>query len=148
MVKYVVGLMFDDSMNRLVLIHKRHGPECVIGKWNGVGGHIEEGEQPTQTMVREFEEETGVLHTDWHKFCVLKHPQSECEVHFFYAKSTDAVQRVKTLTDEVVSIFRLAYSGVEMTVLPLDIMQNLTWMVPFVRDTTIPHDLGTIETVL
>jgi 8-oxo-dGTP diphosphatase len=31
------------------------------GKWNGVGGHIEKGESPYQSMVREIKEETGLL---------------------------------------------------------------------------------------
>lgn len=30
------------------------------GKWNGVGGHIEKGESPYQSMVREIKEETGL----------------------------------------------------------------------------------------
>ena len=30
------------------------------GKWNGVGGHIEKGESPYLSMLREIKEETGV----------------------------------------------------------------------------------------
>lgn len=134
---YVVGLMFDDDKNRLVLIHKRHGPPCVIGKWNGVGGKVEEEELSQQTMIREFQEETGVHHEEWQYLCSL----AACDhvVYFYFAFNTAAVEAVCTMTDEVVQIHDISYG------LPELIMHNLTWMIPFLRDPDVIPFLGQIQ---
>ena len=39
---YVMGLIYDD-IGRVLLI-KKNRPKHQVGKWNGVGGKIEEGE--------------------------------------------------------------------------------------------------------
>jgi 8-oxo-dGTP diphosphatase len=44
--------------NNVLLIKKGRGPHK--GKWDLPGGSIEFGEEPYQTLIREFEEETGV----------------------------------------------------------------------------------------
>ncbi len=31
-----------------------------VGLWNGIGGHIEEGETPLECIIREFQEETDI----------------------------------------------------------------------------------------
>ena len=52
---YVMGLIYDD-IGRVLLIKKNH-PKHQVGKWNGVGGKIEEGENSLQAMPREIKEE-------------------------------------------------------------------------------------------
>ncbi|MNG21511.1 8-oxo-dGTP diphosphatase [compost metagenome] len=44
--------------NRVLLIQKDRGPHT--GKWDLPGGTIEFGEDPYDTLIREFEEETGI----------------------------------------------------------------------------------------
>ena len=58
---YVLGFAFDRAGQgaRVALIRKDH-PEWQAGRWNGVGGKIEEGESSGAAMEREFREETGV----------------------------------------------------------------------------------------
>lgn len=48
-------ITFNDDI--LMLLRKKAPNK---GKWNGVGGHIEKGESPYQSMVREIKEETGL----------------------------------------------------------------------------------------
>ena len=98
---YVVGFLFSDDRKKVVLIEKTH-PGWQKGKWNGIGGHIEEGELPKDAMQREFNEEAGVL---IHKSEILR-----------YAKMTfkDATVRVykmfgDTYLNNVISIFRHSY---------------------------------------
>ena len=49
-----------------ILLGKR-SPERAFfpNVWDVFGGHIEPGEQPEQTLVREVEEELGILPTRW-----------------------------------------------------------------------------------
>ena len=62
MIRYVAGLAFTNSALQCVaLVHKNRGPSGVVGKWTGIGGKIEEGETPSEAMVREFAEETGIV---------------------------------------------------------------------------------------
>lgn len=47
------GVVFDDEGRVLLLRH-------VTGSWVFPKGHIDEGEQPLQTAIREIEEESGI----------------------------------------------------------------------------------------
>jgi 8-oxo-dGTP diphosphatase len=44
--------------NELLLLNRRYAPN--MGLWNGVGGKLEIDETPTQCILREIEEETGI----------------------------------------------------------------------------------------
>jgi len=56
---WVLGFMFDHSYDYVMLVKKKK-PAWQAGRWNGVGGSIEEGEMPDEAMRREFMEEIGV----------------------------------------------------------------------------------------
>lgn len=58
-VRYVLGFAFDLADNSVALIEKKR-PDWQKGHWNGLGGHIEEGESPHAAMVREFLEEANI----------------------------------------------------------------------------------------
>ena len=53
---FTVG--FLTNMNDVLMLHRKNPPNKA--KWNGVGGHIEPGETPNQSILREIEEETGI----------------------------------------------------------------------------------------
>ena len=57
--KYVLGFAFNKGCTEVLLIEKKR-PNWMVGKLNGVGGHIEDGETPIDAMVREFKEETNL----------------------------------------------------------------------------------------
>jgi 8-oxo-dGTP diphosphatase len=134
---YVVGFLFDEAMEHVLLLHKHHGPPCVVGRWNGVGGEIETGESPHQTMVREFEEETGVQTkvATWEKFIVLT--SETAIVHFFYAVDDYRLLVAHTTTDEEVRVF-------DTEQLP-QVVSNLAWMIPFLCDPFTVHNLGEVK---
>lgn len=50
-------LCFLLNEDEILMMHRRFPPNQ--GLWNGVGGHIEDGETASQAIIREVEEETG-----------------------------------------------------------------------------------------
>lgn len=124
MIKYVVGFLFDKSLNLVVLIEKQ-SPEWQKDKWNGVGGKIEADETPLDAMIREFKEEAGMDVTDWKQYCTIHGHNSE--IHFFYSVHTaEHLMGVKTMTKEQLGIWSLA--RVSMWNFPL--LPNIRWILP------------------
>ena len=124
MKKYVVGFLFKENHSKVILIRKNR-PEWQKDLLNGVGGHIEEGETIQEAMVREFFEETGVLHQKWDNY--LTHIFNESTVYFFKAFSDEAFEKCKTMTDEKI---------VRGSVRPLleETIPNLKWIIPLALD--------------
>lgn len=131
---YVVGFMFDEAKERVVLIRKTK-PKWQEGLFNGVGGKIECGgkpswgvdwaEKPCDAMAREFKEETGVeTRGDQWKF----HGTMNGEDWSVWVYSIiGPVDEVKTIEEEEVVVFDVeSLYGVEWVV------PNLKWMIPFV----------------
>ncbi len=56
----VTAVVFDQALEKVLLIQEKHGP--AQGKWKPPTGTVEyeTGENPTQAVVREVEEETGI----------------------------------------------------------------------------------------
>jgi|SaaInl4_135m_RNA_FD_contig_81_310136_length_3030_multi_3_in_0_out_0_5 8-oxo-dGTP pyrophosphatase MutT (NUDIX family) len=68
MINYCTGLMFNERIDRVVLIEKNRGPSHNIGRWNGVGGKVKPGEWANEAMQREFREEAGLDSPNWEHF--------------------------------------------------------------------------------
>ena len=116
MIEYVVGFLHD--ANCVVLIEKKR-PEWQFGLLNGVGGHIEDGETPSDAMRREFHEEAGLDIDYWNLGVVLT--GKGWRVHFFSARGPAMYAR--TQTDE-----RVHY--VSISSLPGNVIPNLRWLIP------------------
>lgn len=98
---YVLGFLFSSDLRNVSLIQKQK-PEWQKGRFNGIGGKIEEGEQPPDAMAREFNEETGVwVHPDqWREFAMLHSSNGRhWRVHIFYAVD-DNLNHVRTMEEE------------------------------------------------
>lgn len=132
----VVGLCFDEKMEQVALVLKAKGPPCVVGNWNGVGGKIEPGEFDGQAMVREFYEETGcdVPLELWRKFASVE--ANDYDLHFFFA-CTDRVFACKTVEVEKIEL----WNADSVPTIP-NLMHNIRWMVPFLRDRDFDQNLG------
>lgn len=71
--EYVLGFAFSHDRKDIILIQKQK-PEWQKGKYNGVGGKIEESDScPLEAMIREFLEETGVDTSpeDWSLYATM-----------------------------------------------------------------------------
>lgn len=112
MQEYVLGFLFD-KIGNIVLI-KKTKPEWQAGRLNAVGGHIEDGEDSFQAIVRKFQEETGVLYENWE--CVnffedgfQEQFQQTYRVFVFKGLVDDLNEiGVKTCTEEEVGIYKLS----------------------------------------
>lgn len=128
----VEGFAFTESKfgQDVALILKNH-PEWMKGKYNGIGGRIEEGESPVQAMVREFQEETGVSWGEekWQHYVSLVGKFGI--VHFFRTYMPNEVfERIDTTTDEVVHKFPVDN-------IPMNKIPNLSWLIPLASDPDI-----------
>lgn len=135
----VVGFLFDDRRQQVVLLI-RNSPAWQKGKFNGVGGKIEQGEKPVEAMVREFEEEAGVA-TDqnyWQHFASMElspggsGKYDSGTIYCFKAFNSEYVQKVHSATDEVVCVMSLDNMS------DLDLAGGTRWLIPMaLHDATI-----------
>jgi 8-oxo-dGTP diphosphatase len=111
--------MFDKG--RVALIQKNR-PAWQAGKFNAIGGHIEQFEDGITAMVREFEEETG-LKTErrhWKRFAILH--GNDSEVQFFCAEGS--TEGIRSVTDE--RVFVVYPLGIQTELM----IPNLRWLIP------------------
>lgn len=123
--QYVAGFLFRNNRSEVALIQKLR-PKWQAGRFNGIGGKIEPGENSESAMAREFLEETGASVLDWTFFCEInwelgRDSGEKGFVHFFVS---DQPAELKTMTDE------------EVVWIPLQVMShipcvdNLSWLIP------------------
>lgn len=124
-VKYVLGFLFNPDLNSVVLIRKAK-PQWQAGKFNGVGGKIEEGETPEQAMRREFLEETGLDIGTWEYKGDMVSEGWDVAV---YAGWSYQQPHARTTTVEEVIILPLWALATAQ-----DVIGNLRWLIPLVLD--------------
>ncbi len=78
--------------NKILLAMKKRG--FGIGKWNGVGGKVKEGETLEEAMLRETSEEISVVPKEYAKSGVIKFlfegkPEFDQEMHVFVCRKWD-----------------------------------------------------------
>jgi 8-oxo-dGTP diphosphatase len=139
---YVTGFMFgvDAYENQVALILKQK-PAWMKGFWNGIGGKIEDGEDPWGAMAREFAEETSVHTTfkDWELCVVMK---GNCEgggtfTNYCFRSFSPRVNLVKTVEAEEVARHDISLMG--ESGYPIEAWNNLWWLVPMLSDRKKEH---------
>jgi len=109
MKEYVVGFIFDEFKERVLLILKER-PEWQKGKYNGIGGLIEEKETGKMAMTRECKEECGLYIEDWDHVLTLSCPN--ILLHYY-----------RTFVE--IDIFNLVYSKTDELVISIDLYRYL-----------------------
>lgn len=121
--KYVVGLVFHEDLSKIAMIRKNR-PEWQKGLLNGVGGKIEEGETPLQAIIRETEEEFGIVIDHWDHMIDLQYDHAPCELSIFRTKVCNATyNNITSMTDE---------EAVSIDIANLDhmnVLNNLQWLI-------------------
>lgn len=122
-ITYVAGFLFDEACKQVLLIEKQK-PDWQRGLLNAIGGKVEPGERPTEAMVREFQEETGMNILKWRYFCNLS--GDGWMVHFFC--TTGDLSQAKQIESEPLCIVTIS----EISSTP--IIPNLNWLIPLALD--------------
>ena len=129
MKSYVCGFTFSKDKRNVLLI-KKNRPDWQKGLFNGLGGHIEKNETPSQAMVREFYEEAGykTYSDSWIQFIKISDPSifHEWEVYFFF--TFQEIECCRTMTDEEIKIIPVKDLYKYKTI------QNLKWLIPMALD--------------
>lgn len=119
--RFVAGILFDQDLQKVALIRKTH-PPWMAGKLNAIGGHIEIGETPFQTICREFSEETGATVWKWKHFATLFGANNGGWEVFWYWSQEET--KLESPTEESVGWYDIA------TILRAeDTMANLAWFI-------------------
>jgi 8-oxo-dGTP diphosphatase len=103
--KFVVGFAFNMTKTKILLVKKRR-PKWQEGCLNGIGGKIEDGEQPFDAMRRETLEEAG-LELEWVYRGIMTGINNDgepFECHIFYAYSNQILQ-FKQIEDELLGLY-------------------------------------------
>ena|ERR1039457_392255 len=120
MTNYTLGFYFDKDLTRVALIRKNR-PLWQMGKLNGIGGHLEDGEVSIDGHIREFFEETGVSEVNWNSFGELK-SEDFCVTLFC---GTGDLSLLKSKTDEKIETVPIA----EVLALKDSMVDNLLWLI-------------------
>ena len=133
MTKYCLGFMFNEKETDVLLIEKSK-PDWQKGKFNGIGGKVEEGESPVQAMRREFKEECGIEQPIWRYVVSMSMPDAWV-VDVFTCKS-DNVFNFKTMEQEIVNLISLSELD------KFDLLPNLNWLIPMCLDLKLTYQIN------
>lgn len=130
---FVLGFMFNPSRDLVLLIEKDR-PAWQAGKLNGVGGKLEDGEDPMVAMVREFREETGIETSPeaWGLRLFIEDLRTNAEIYTF--TTVGKIEDAKQMESEKPVI-------VEVDNLPENVVPNLKWSLQFLRQNSYVGNL-------
>ena len=116
---YTLGFVTDGI--EVLLIEKKTGPPWMIGKYNGIGGTVEDGETPQECMYREAMEEAGypISVPDKESFTFI----SAGGTVYVYLLMVSATFGAEDCEEGHLEWF-------DMDDLPENICDNLRWMIP------------------
>jgi 8-oxo-dGTP diphosphatase len=119
--------MFDEVGDQVVLIQKNK-PSWQADCLNGLGGKIEKNESPWMAMVREYQEEAGVL-TDmnhWTHYCDLI--GDDYMVYVFWCKNDEYFKT--SMTKESEKVCKVSISAFSC----YTFVSNVRWLVHLALD--------------
>lgn len=119
---YVLGFAFTPN-GKVALIQKNR-PEWQAGRFNGIGGHVEDTESHVLAMAREFYEETGVPISQelWEYRGLMR--GEDWVVHVFTV-TDPSVSFVQSMTDEIVELLDVDDLKIEDIVLTMANVKSL-----------------------
>lgn len=119
--RYVVGLAMYDHK---VLLIRKCRPLWQAGGLNGVGGKVKKYEDYYSAMIRECNEEAGLVITNWQYLGLLT--DNTDYIVKFYKADVPNLEMARTLTDETVSIFDLSTLNYGWLIPPTDVFLRLS----------------------
>jgi len=122
MKNYVLGFLFNKSQKTVLLIEKKR-PKWQAGRWNGIGGKIEETDTtPLEAMKREAWEEIG-HDVDWTHVLTVE----LFHLSVFVYKAIDIPEHeaifFEQKEDELLKVWPI-------DALPDEVISDVKWMIP------------------
>ncbi len=117
---YVLGFIFTGDKQKVLLVEKQN-PEWQKGRFNGIGGKIEEGETAEEAMEREAMEEIGVPY-NWEHALTFTCPGGTVYVFTAFVHPQTYIS-YKQKEAEKLGIYPTAN-------LPDKVMSNVRWIIP------------------
>ena len=78
-------LCYIEKDGKYLMLHRTKKENDINkNKWIGVGGKFEEGESPEECLLREVEEETGLILTVYKLRCILTYVSNTYETEYIY----------------------------------------------------------------
>jgi 8-oxo-dGTP pyrophosphatase MutT (NUDIX family) len=138
---FVVGFLFTKNVDwTMVHLIRKNRPKWQAGRYNGIGGHVEDNETIAEAMKREFLEETGLLvpAERWRLFAQIKHQRN---LICFFTHTRDfthltaiesgKVEMPRSLTDESVEGFYAESVPYQKCI------GNLSWLIPLAQSRSL-----------
>lgn len=128
MLSYSLGFAFDEMRNYVLLIRKgRTKAAWQAGRLNGIGGKVEAGETASESIVREFREETGVstYTSQWIQFGKLLLPAVSVYCFVTTLPAGNYEGAISSPKDEEVDAYPV--SGLYLD--PTPKVSNLMWLI-------------------
>jgi 8-oxo-dGTP pyrophosphatase MutT (NUDIX family) len=150
--KYVLGFVFDECLDRVLLIKKLKCPpglESMIGSLNAIGGKLDRlGESPEMGMSRECKEESDlyIAPENWVRFAELdtKFGYVYCFYsivkHFVEFKNGNPQRIYKQMEEEPLDLYFIEGGYIRYKHMP-----NLDWMIPMALNHYTGLDSATFE---
>lgn len=133
--EYSIGLLHHYGC---VVLLRKAKPEWQKGKLNLPGGELKPGETSLGACIREFYEETGILHEEWRLRIKLRGKNYSLDV---FSGEIDAFLPqpvITSLPDESASWCRLPQFASIADPTPVinydDCVGNMCWIIPFCMD--------------
>lgn len=126
MQKFTLGFVFDETLQKVLLIHKTR-PAWQNGLINGIGGKVELGESEVACIVRETMEECGLktTETEWVHFAKLH--GKDWAIEAYCLRYTGLLQNAVTAEDQKIEWF-------DVNALPRNVITNLKWLIPAAKE--------------
>jgi len=83
-----VGALFIRPDGKVLLGLRAPSKKSWPAHWDTIGGHVEDGENLEEALIREIQEETGVMPTEFRLIAAVREPQPERygdALHHIYA---------------------------------------------------------------
>lgn len=137
---FCVGFLFSKDGWHVALVEKKR-PSWQAGKYNGIGGGVEKGENALQAQIREFKEETSLDFNEWERIGVMKCPSCDVEIfRGFLEKDYNDRENLPSLKPEKrndgkeLEVPR--WIGMwEIAECRTDFLHNVPWLIDFCLDT-------------
>jgi 8-oxo-dGTP diphosphatase len=126
-------LIFLTHGEDVLMLHRRRAPN--LGLWNGVGGHLEPGEDPRAGAIREIYEETGLRVPEVRFAGLLTWEGYEIEAGGLYMYTAEAPQRSFHENDEG----EMAWKSREWVFHSSEVVSNIRIFAPMVLDGVPPQ---------